>query len=164
MPETLTEGSTQPDRRFQIPFAADRAGYDAMLALSAAGKEGLEPLLLELVKTRASQLNGCGFCLDMHTKDARALGETDERLDGLAAWRELPWYSDRERAALALTEAVTRLSEGHPPAAVVEAVGQVFTEPEAVRLLYAIVAINAWNRLSIIGTGAAPGSYRSPHS
>ncbi len=154
--------TTTTQERFSIRFARDRAGYDAMTALSKAGTAGLEPLLLELVTTRASQLNGCAYCLDMHTKDARALGETDERLDGLAAWRELPWYSDRERAALALTEAVTRLSEGHPSADVVEEVGRHFDEAEATSLLYAIVAINAWNRLAVVGSGAEPGTYRVP--
>ena len=148
------------DRPFRILHHRLTEGIDAMVQLSAVPKAGLDPLLLELVKIRASQINGCGYCLDMHTKDARALGETDERLDGLAAWRELPWYSDRERAALELTEAVTRLSEGHPPASVVERVGEHFTAEEAAALLFAAVTINAWNRLGVIGSGARPGSYR----
>ena len=164
MSETTLSTTTpaDADRPFTLPYARLRDGYEAMTALSAVGKVGLEPLLLELVKIRASQINGCAYCLDMHTKDARALGEVDERLDGLAAWRELPWYSDRERAALELTEAVTRLSEGHPPAAVVEELGWHFTEEEATRLLYAIVTINTWNRLAVVGDGAEPGRYRSP--
>lgn len=162
MSDTTTAPTDELARPFSIPFARLRDGYQAMTALSDVGKVGLEPLLLELVKTRASQINGCAYCLDMHTKDARALGETDERLDGLAAWRELPWYGDRERAALELTESVTRLSEGHPSAGVVEEVGRHFSEEEASRLLYAIVTINAWNRLAVVGSGAEPGSYRSP--
>lgn len=156
----MNETSDATTPRTAIPFARHRAGYEAMSALSASGKGELEPLLLELVKTRASQINGCAYCLDMHTKDARVLGETDERLDGLAAWRELPWYSERERAALALTEAVTRLSEVHPSQAVVDEVGRHFTEDEATSLLYSIVAINAWNRLAVTGGGLEPGSYR----
>ncbi len=150
--------------RFRILHLRDTTRLDAMFQLSAATKAGLEPELLELVKIRASQINGCAYCLDMHTKDARALGETDERLDGLAAWPELPWYSDRERAALELTEAVTRLSEGHPPQQVIDRVGEVFSQEEAAALLYAAVTINAWNRLGVVGTPSRPGSYRSAAS
>ncbi|SRR5579885_369479 len=122
-------------------------------------QSGLEPSLLELVKTRASQINGCAFCVDMHTKDARARGETEQRLYGLVAWRETPYYTERERAALAWTEAVTRVSEGHVPDDVYEAARAQFDEKELVDLTMAIVAINGWNRLAI-SFRTVPGSYQ----
>lgn len=122
---------------------------------------GLEPLLLELIKTRASQINGCAFCLDMHTKDARAQGETEQRLYALPAWEETPFFTDRERAALAWTEAVTRVADTHVPDAVYEAARKHFTEKELVDLTLAIVAINGWNRLAIAFRAEA-GSYRRP--
>ncbi len=121
---------------------------------------GLERPLLELVKMRASQINGCAFCLDMHTKDARALGESEQRLYLLNAWRESPFYSDRERAALEWTEAVTLVSESHVPDEVYERVKQHFTPAELVNLTAAIAMINTWNRISV-AFRAVPGSYRS---
>jgi AhpD family alkylhydroperoxidase len=125
-------------------------GYAAQLGLETyARRSGLESTLLELVKTRASQLNGCAYCLDMHTKDARAHGESEQRLYALAAWREAPFYSDRERAALAWTEAVTRIAEnGATDEAYAEA-RRHFGEKELVDLTLAIVAINGWNRLAV---------------
>lgn len=122
-------------------------------------QSGIEHSLLELVKTRASQINGCAFCIDMHTKDARAAGETEQRLYALNAWRETPFYTDRERAALAWTEAITLIGEGHAPDDVYEEVRQRFTEEELVNLTLAIVTINGWNRLSI-AFRALPGSYQ----
>lgn len=110
---------------------------------------GLEHSLLELVKTRASQLNGCAFCLDMHSKDAMAQGETAQRLLVLDAWREAPFYSDRERAALAWTEAITNVQQGHVPEAVFQQARAQFSETELTNLTLAIVAINGWNRFSI---------------
>lgn len=110
---------------------------------------GLERALLELIKVRASQINGCAFCLDMHTKDARARGETEQRLYLIAAWREAPFYTERERAALAWTEAVTLVSESHVPDEVYERARDQFSEEELVNLTLAVVAINGWNRLSI---------------
>lgn len=125
-------------------------GYKAMAGLQAyVSGSGLEPLLLELVKTRASQINGCAFCIAMHTKDARKLGESDERMHLLNAWEEAPVFTPRERAALAWTEAVTRVSEGHVPDAVYEEARKHFSEKELVDLTYAAVVINAWNRLAI---------------
>lgn len=112
-------------------------------------QSGLEPSLLELVKTRASQINGCAHCLDMHTKDARAAGESERRLYLLSAWREAPFYSDRERAALEWTEAVTRIEQGHVPDEVYQAVREHFSEKELADLTLAVVAINGWNRLAI---------------
>ena len=123
------------------------------------GESGLEPILLELVKTRASQINGCAFCLDMHTKDARARGETEQRLYALSAWRETPFYSDRERAALAWTEAVTLVSETHVPDDVYELAREQFSEQELANLTLAIIAINGWNRLAI-SFRTVPGTYQ----
>ncbi len=120
---------------------------------------GLELALLELVKTRASQINGCAYCLDMHTKDARARGETEQRLYALSAWAETPFYSERERAALAWTEAVTNIAAGHVPDPVYEAARRQFSEKELVDLTLAIVAINGWNRLAI-AFRTVPGCYQ----
>ena len=123
---------------------------EAMLGLEAyVHRCGLEQSLLELVKTRASQLNGCAYCLDMHTKDARAAGESEQRLYGLSAWQEAPFYTPRERAALLWTEAVTLISEEHVPDDVYETARQQFTEKELVDLTMAVVAINGWNRLAV---------------
>jgi AhpD family alkylhydroperoxidase len=123
---------------------------------------GLEPRLLELVKLRASMINGCAYCIDMHTKDARALGEDEQRLYALSAWRETPFYSERERAALAWTEALTLISETHAPDDVYEEALRQFPEKQLVDLTLAIVAINGWNRFAI-GFRAEPGSYESPY-
>ena len=112
-------------------------------------KSGLETSLFHLVKTRASQINGCAFCIHMHTKDARAHGETEERLYLLDAWRESPLYSDRERAALAWTEALTLISETHAPDDLYEEVRKHFSEQETVTLTMLIGMINLWNRLAI---------------
>ncbi|MCA9529071.1 MAG: carboxymuconolactone decarboxylase family protein [Myxococcales bacterium] len=119
---------------------------------------GLESSLIELVKMRASQINGCAYCLDMHSKDAMAAGETAQRLHVLAAWREAPFYTERERAALAWTEALTRIADNGVSDADFEAVRAHFEERELVDLTLAIVAINGWNRLAI-GFGAEVGSY-----
>jgi AhpD family alkylhydroperoxidase len=119
----------------------------------------LEPSLIELVKMRTSQINGCAFCLDMHSKDARAAGETEQRLYALNAWSETPFFTDRERAALAWTEAVTLVADGHVPDAVYEEAMQQFSEEELVNLTMAVVTINGWNRLSI-AFRAVPGEYQ----
>ena len=119
---------------------------------------GLEHAILELVKTRVSQINGCAYCLDMHTKDARAAGETEQRLYALSAWRETPFFTDRERAALAWAEAVTRIDGGVPDEAF-EAAREHFAEKELVDLTWAVVAINGWNRLAI-SYRAVPGTYK----
>src|SRR4051794_6941589 len=120
---------------------------------------GLEEPLVHLVKMRASQINGCAYCLDMHSKDARALGETEQRLYLLDAWEESPFYSERERAALALTDAVTRITEGHVPDEVFEKSRAHFSEPELIALLVTITTINAWNRLAIT-TRVEVGGYQ----
>ena len=127
----------------------------AMLNLGKAVEHsGLELSLIHLVEVRASQINGCAYCLDMHTKDARAIGETEQRLYALNAWRETPFYSDRERAALEWTEAVTRIADTQAPDEVYERVRRHFDEPSLVALTFAAVTINAWNRLAI--------SFRAP--
>ncbi len=120
---------------------------------------GLEESLLELVKMRASQINGCAYCIDMHSKDARAAGETEQRLYALSAWRETPFFSDRERAALEWTEGVTLISESHVPDELYENVRKVFSEEELVNLTLAVVTINGWNRLAI-SFRSIPGSYQ----
>lgn len=120
---------------------------------------GLEHSLYELVKTRASQLNGCAYCLDMHTKDARLAGETEQRLYGLSAWRETPFYSERERAALAWAEALTLISQNDVPEELYQATRNHFNEKEIMALTMAIIAINGWNRLAI-SFRKLPGSYQ----
>jgi AhpD family alkylhydroperoxidase len=131
-----------------------------MLALKAViARSGLEPSLIHLVEMRASQINGCGYCLDMHSQDARAAGETEQRLYLLDAWREAPFYTEREQAALAWTEAVTRLSDGQVPDSVYEIARAQFDEDELANLTLAVVAINGWNRLNIAFRRPA-GSYR----
>lgn len=134
----------------------------AMYALHKYAEEsGLEHSLLELIKTRASQINGCAYCIDMHTKDARARGETEQRLYALNAWREAPFFTDRERAALAWTESRTLISETHVPDAVFAEAREQFSEAELVNLTMAIIAINGWNRLAISFREVA-GSYQPP--
>ena len=112
-------------------------------------ESGLEHSLLELVKTRVSQINGCAFCIDMHTKDARAAGETEQRLYGLSAWREAPYYTERERAALAWAEAVTNIPQVYETDEEYEAARSQFSAEELVKLTVVVIAINGWNRLAI---------------
>ncbi|MEU0222407.1 carboxymuconolactone decarboxylase family protein [Streptomyces sp. NPDC006265] len=118
-------------------------------AVSAAQDAKLEPELLELVRIRASQINGCAFCLDLHTRDARGQGETEQRLHTLAAWRETPFFSERERAALALTEAVTLVHDGRVPDSVYAEAAEVFDENQIAALVWAATVINAYNRIAI---------------
>jgi AhpD family alkylhydroperoxidase len=138
---------------------AYKAAPDMMKALgaleSAVQASGLEPSLIDLVKTRASQLNACAYCIHMHTREARGRGESEERLYLLSAWRESPLYSDRERAALAWTESVTLVSQTHVPDSVYEDVRNAFSEAEIVKLTMLVATINAWNRIAI--------SFRSAH-
>jgi AhpD family alkylhydroperoxidase len=121
----------------------------AMLNLSGEVEAVLERPLFELVKIRASQINGCAYCIDMHTKDAPAAGETEQRIYALNAWRETPFFTDRERAALEWTEALTRVAETHVPDEIHERVAAQFVEAELVALTFAVVVINSWNRLAI---------------
>ncbi len=138
----------------------DPGAYRAMFGLEKYVREsGLELSLLDLVKVRASQINGCAYCLDMHWKDARARGESEQRLYSLDAWRETSYYTDRKRAALAWTEAVTLIAETHVPDDLYEQVRQQFREEELVTLTLAVVAINGWNRLAI-SFRTEPGTYQ----
>lgn len=136
-----------------------RAAPELMKALTSLEEvvvaSGLEPSLIDLVKTRASQINGCAYCIHMHTGEARHRGETEERLYLLDAWHESPLYTDRERAALAWTEAVTLISQSHAPDSVYEEARRFFDEAELVKLTMVIATINAWNRIAI--------SFRSVH-
>ena|SRR5947209_5451414 len=139
-------------------------GYHAMLLLEKfLHDSGLEAPLLHLIKLRASQINGCAYCLDMHWKDLRAIGESEQRLYSLDAWRECPWYSDRERAALAYTEAVTLVTNGHVADSVYDQAKAQFNEKELAALTVAIATINAWNRLSI-ASRTEPGTYQAPQA
>ncbi|GEJ98265.1 carboxymuconolactone decarboxylase family protein [Streptomyces sp. ATE26] len=134
--------------------------YKAMVRLDTAAKQGLDPRLLELVKIRASQLNHCAFCLDMHTKDALAAGESVERIVQLSAWEESRhFYTEKELAAIELTEAVTVLTEGFVPDEVYERAAKRFEEAELAQLIAAITVINAWNRLGVTSR-MAPGHYQ----
>ena len=131
----------------------------AMLGLERqVQKAGFDSKLLDLVRMRSSQINGCAYCLDMHSKDARANGETEQRLYGLSAWRETPYYSERERAALEWTEAVTLVAQTHVPDEVYERVREQFSEDELANLTLAVVSINGWNRLNIAAR-TVPGDY-----
>ncbi len=133
--------------------------YKAMLGLEQYLHDcGLEGSLIHLIKLRASQINGCAYCLDMHWKDLRALGETEQRLYSLDAWRECAWFSDRERAALAWTEAVTLITSGHVPDTVYDDVRPQFSDKELSDLTLAVATINAWNRLAIAAR-TEPGTY-----
>jgi len=135
---------------------------EAMLGLSNyLRSSGLDESLVNLISLRASQINGCAFCIDMHWKDLRAAGETEQRLYGLDAWEESPYYTDRERAALAWTESVTNIREGHVPDEVYEHVRDFFSEKELADLTLAVAAINSWNRLNIAVRTKA-GTYHPP--
>ena len=149
MSQRLNYAKTSPD------------AYRAMLALEkVVDQNGLEVSLLDLIKLRASQINGCAYCIDMHWKDARARGEDEQRLYSLDAWRETTFYSERERAALAWTEAVTLIADTHVSDEVYEQASQHFSEQELVNLTLAIIAINGWNRL-LISFRAEAGKYQS---
>ena len=153
----------------QIPVRLDfeqHAGafYRAMSHLDNAATKELDrvefdPRLRELVRIRASQINGCAYCIDMHTKDARAIGETEQRLYALPAWNETPFFTERERAALAFTESVTLLANDHVPSEDYEAVAAHFSPDEVGALVSLIVAINAWNTIAVSTRAWAPGSY-----
>ena len=160
---TATDSLTQIPVRLDFDAHADGFAR-AMAHLDRAATKELDkvdfdPKLRELVRIRASQLNGCAYCIDMHTKDARAIGETEQRIHVLVAWREAPFFTDRERAALAFTESVTLCSETHVPAADYDAVAEHFSPDEIGALLSLIVTINAWNMLSVASRAWVPGSY-----
>jgi AhpD family alkylhydroperoxidase len=164
-----TADQSTPDRA-EIPVRIDVERHAAVFSRAmssldhAATKEldkaGIEPKLRELVRIRASQLNGCAYCVDMHTKDARAIDESEQRLYAVAVWRETPFFDDRERAALAWTETVTRLSETHVPDADYAAVAGHFSADEVAALTALIVTINAWNAIGVSTRAWQPGSYQ----
>ena len=145
-----------PAKRIDLGALAPRV-YKAMVALDAACGEGLEAPLKELVRLRASQLNGCVYCIDMHSTDARTGGETEQRLYALPAWEEAPYFTQRERAALALTDAVTLLAQTHVPDDVYATAAAQFEDAELAQLISLILAINAWNRIGVT-TRMQPGS------
>jgi AhpD family alkylhydroperoxidase len=167
---TTTDSNTQHTALPQIPvrldFDAHAPGFARALGHldQAATKEldraGIDSRLRELVRVRASQLNGCAYCIDMHTKDARAIGEAEQRLYALPAWRETPFFTERERAALAFTEAVTLMADDHVPAAAYEAVAARFAPGEVAALLALVITINAWNGIGVAARPWTPGSYQ----
>ena len=137
-----------------------RGAYHAMLGIEHyLQQSGLDESLQNLIKLRVSQVNGCAYCIDMHWKDLRAAGESEQRLYGLDAWEESPYYTDRERAALAWAESVTNIQDGHVPDAVFEQVKKFFNDKELADLTLAVTAINSWNRLSIAAR-TVPGTYQ----
>lgn len=155
----MTDTPRSPARRFDYARTAP-GGYRAMLGLEAFLRDcGLEAGLVHLIKLRVSQINGCAFCIDMHWKDLRALGETEQRLYSLDAWEESPFYSERERAALRWAEAVTRVAEDHVPDEVYDRVRAEFDEQGVANLTFAVATINAWNRL-VIASRTPPGTYQ----
>jgi AhpD family alkylhydroperoxidase len=149
----------------RLDFDAHAAGFSRALAHldHAATKEldrvGLDPSLRELVRVRVSQINGCAYCIDMHTKDARAIGESEQRLYALTAWRETPFFTPRERAALAFGENVALMADSHVPDAAYESVAAEFTADEIAALISLIVTINAWNAIGVSTHTWEPGSY-----
>jgi AhpD family alkylhydroperoxidase len=165
--DTHQETTSQP--AFTIPvrldFDSHAAGFARALAHldQAATKEldrvDFDSRLRELVRIRASQLNGCAYCIDMHTKDARAVGESEQRLYSISAWRDTPYFSERERAALAFTEAVTLMASDHVPDAAYEAVAAHYSPDEVAALLALITTINAWNAIGVATHAWTPGSY-----
>jgi AhpD family alkylhydroperoxidase len=163
---TTTESLTTEDPAVpRLDFDAHAAGFSRAISHlhNAAVKEldaaDIDPKLRELVRLRASQLNGCAYCIDMHSKDARAIGETEQRLYALSAWRETGFYDARERAALAFCEAVVRMSETHVPREAFDEVAAVFNEKETAALLSLIVSINAWNTVGVSTHTWDPGTY-----
>jgi len=145
--------------RFNLTAAPEP--YRALAGIEAwIKKSGIESGLLHMLKLRASQINGCAYCIDMHWKDAKAAGESDQRLYGLDAWEESPYYTDRERAAIEWIEVVTDLHDGHVPDEAYEELKKHFNEQEVIALTWAVATINAWNRLAI-SSRAEPGHYKS---
>ena len=162
---TATDTADTAAAAARLDFDQQAAGFARALGHldQAATKEldraGIDPKLRELIRVRASQLNGSAYCVDMHTKDARAVGETEQRLYSLPAWAETPYFTRRERAALAFTEAVTLLAADHVPAAAYAAVAAEFSPGEVAALLSLIVTINAWNAIGVTARCWLPGSY-----
>jgi AhpD family alkylhydroperoxidase len=170
-PTTYGEGMTTTEITPKIPVRLDFEAHGAtfMRAMThldnAATKEldrvEFDPRLRELIRIHASQINGCAYCIDMHSKDARAIGETEQRIYCLPAWRETPFFTEKERAALAFTESVTLLANDHVPSEAYDNVAAHFSPDEVAALVSLIVAINAWNRIAVSTRAWAPGSYES---
>jgi AhpD family alkylhydroperoxidase len=164
--ENGSTATITPQVPVRLDFDAHAAGFARAVSHldRAATKEldaaGIDPLLRELVRVRASQLNGCAYCVDMHAKDARAAGETEQRLYALPVWRETPFYTNRERAALALTEDVTLMARDHVPDAAYAAAAEALAPGEIAALLALIITINAWNAIGVTTRAWAPGSYQ----
>ena len=162
----MASTGTESDIPVRLDFDSHASTFSkAMSHLDHAATRQLDavdfdPRLRELVRIRASQINGCAYCIDMHTKDARALGETEQRIYALSAWREAPFFSERERAALAFTESVTLVATTHVPVADYDAVAAQFSPDEVAALLSLIVAINSWNALAVSTRAWVPGSYQ----
>lgn len=160
----MTTTTTHIDRRLDFdahaPTFAKALAHLDNAAVKEADRVDLDPRLRELVRARASQLNGCAYCVDMHTRDARAVGETEQRLYALPVWRETPYFTERERAALALTEAVTGMATDHVPADRYAAVAEHFSPDEIGALLSLIVTVNAWNAIGVTTRAWTPGSYQ----
>ncbi|MFJ9951355.1 carboxymuconolactone decarboxylase family protein [Kitasatospora sp. NPDC091207] len=147
---TTNENATvsAPEQRISLPEHAP-AFYQAMIALDRAARQGVDPALAELVKVHASMINGCSFCIDMHATDALKNGEENHRLLSLPAWRETSWFTAKERAALALTESVTLLTQGHVPDAVYQEAAEHFEQAELAQLIALVITINSWNRIGV---------------
>jgi AhpD family alkylhydroperoxidase len=161
----MTTEATTTDIPVRLDFDSHAAGFSrAMARLDRAATEELDKVefdqrLRELVRIRASQLNGCAYCIDMHTKDARAIGESEQRIYALPAWEETPYFTPRERAALAFTETVTLVADEHVPTEAYDAVAAHFTPDEVAALVSLIVTINAWNMIAVTTRAWVPGSY-----
>ncbi len=162
---TMTNTETKQQIPVRLDFDARAAEFSAAMgrldraANAELDRVGFDPNLRELVRIRASQLNGCAYCIDMHTKDARALGEAEQRIYALPAWRETPFFDARERAALAFTESVTLLAQDHVPDEAYDAVAAEFSPDEIAALVGLIVTINAWNAIGVSTRAWEPGSY-----
>jgi AhpD family alkylhydroperoxidase len=163
---TATDTADTAAAAARLDFDQHAAGFARALGHldQAATKEldraGIDPKLRELIRVRASQLNGCAYCIDMHTSDARAVGETEQRLYALTAWRDTPFFTDRERAALAFTESVTLMAVDHVPGPAYDAVAARFSADEVAALVALIVTINAWNAIGVSTHAWVPGSYQ----
>ncbi len=163
---SITVTETAPEIPVRLDFDTHAGGFSRAMshldraAIKELDRVDFDPKLRELVRIRASQLNGCAYCIDMHTKDARAIGETEQRIYSLPAWAETPFFTARERAALAFTESVTRLSVDHVPTAAYDEVAAHFTNDEVAALVSLIVVINAWNAIGVSTRVWEPGSYQ----
>jgi AhpD family alkylhydroperoxidase len=162
----MTNTETTSQIPVRLDFDTHAAGFARAMghldraAIKELDRVDFDARLRELVRVRASQINGCAYCIDMHTKDARAIGETEQRLYALPAWRETPYFSERERAALAFTESVTLLAGEHVPASDYDAVAAQFSPDEVAALVSLIVTINAWNAISVATRAWEPGTYQ----